>query len=163
MAIVSQTLCSLMLVHFLRLSSVLPWNIPPLDDLSHYASLASASFLPSIPVVHNGTLCLSDLPPHTVFALSVTGAAYEREGQAGRSFSDDMLTKKRVFNVRNFNNKLNSEIDRFGSLQSMLLYQLLGFFHRDEDREWQVRWTADLSSHFPLQNVHLHAVFTVLS
>ncbi|KIM83662.1 hypothetical protein PILCRDRAFT_819307 [Piloderma croceum F 1598] len=113
---------------------LLPWNIPPLDDLSHYASLASTSFLPSIPVVHNGTLCLSDLPPHTVFALSVTGAAYEREGQAGRSFSDDMLTKKRVFNVRNFNNKLNSEVDRFGSLQSMLLYQLLGFFHRDEDQ-----------------------------
>ena len=63
----------------------------------------------------------------------------------------------------NFNNKLNSEINRFGSLQSMLLYQLLGFFHRDEDREWQVWWMADLLSHLPLQSVHLHAVFMVLS
>jgi hypothetical protein len=103
--------------------------------LSRYASLASTSFLSSIPIVHNGSLILSDLPAHIAFALTVAGAAYDREGEMGRVFCDDVLPEKALCIVRNFNDKRRSDDDKFGILQSLVIYQLLGFFHWNQDRE----------------------------
>ncbi|KAM0748180.1 hypothetical protein T439DRAFT_328165 [Meredithblackwellia eburnea MCA 4105] len=106
-----------------------PWHVPPIQTLSRFAKQAATSFLPAVPVVHPGTLVMSEMPTHTAFALTVTGAAYEKDGE---QFSNEMLVEKRVFLVRGFNKPGNTEDDKFASLQSMLLYQLLGLFHKDE-------------------------------
>lgn len=42
-------------------------------------------------------MVMSEMPTHTAFALTVTGAAYE---PAGETFSNEMLVEKRVFLVR---------------------------------------------------------------
>jgi len=98
---------------------------------------------------------MSELALHGAFALSVAGAAYETEGQ---SFSNEMLVEKRVFLIKGersyrfsdcqpittdcrstsltgFLDPTKNWDDRFATLQSLLLYQLLGLFHRDEQRE----------------------------
>lgn len=151
-----------------------PWHVPPIKTLSRFAKLAATSFLPSIPVVHPASMVMAELPTHTAFALTVTGAAYEADGE---QFSNEMLVEKRyvlsflpvlgtetdarlafrVFLVRcvscgsraqvprdfwadwvlvrrGFNKAENTDDDKFASLQSMLLYQLLGLFHREEQR-----------------------------
>lgn len=74
-----------------------PWHVPPLKTLSRFASHAATSFLPSVPIVHPSTMVLSEMTSHTAFALTVTGAAYEKEGEG---FSNEMLVEKRVFLVR---------------------------------------------------------------
>lgn len=78
-------------------ADVFPWHVPPLETLSRFASHAATSFLPSVPIVHPGTMVLSEMTSHTAFALTVTGAAYVEEGQG---FSNEMLVEKRVFLVR---------------------------------------------------------------
>lgn len=132
-----------------------PWSIPQISTLSKFAARAADEFLPSVPVIHSGTMVLSEAPTHTAFALTVVGAAYEHSAE-GESFSNEMLVEKRVFLVRSgssvpacwrrctraliyfssegFNKEGTSEDERFASLQSMLLYQLLGLFHQDEQR-----------------------------
>ncbi|ORY79776.1 hypothetical protein BCR35DRAFT_304607 [Leucosporidium creatinivorum] len=108
-----------------------PWNVPKIDTLSHYGKTAAEKFLPSVPIIHPGTMFLSELPTHSAFALTVAGAAYSPEGEG---FSNEMLVEKRVYLVRGFNKEGTSDEDRFATLQSMLLYQLLGLFHRDEQQ-----------------------------
>jgi hypothetical protein len=75
-------------------------------------------------------LCVSRNLQHNLFTLCVTGTAYDCEGETRHYFSDEMLVEKKVFIVKHFNNKATSEDDRFGTFRSMLLYQLLGLFHR---------------------------------
>ncbi|GJN94380.1 hypothetical protein Rhopal_007460-T1 [Rhodotorula paludigena] len=108
-----------------------PWHVPPLPVLSQYARQATEKLLPSMPIVHAASVVLRDMPAHTAFALTVAGAWYEPEGQA---FSNEMLVEKRVFLVRGFQDEGKSWSDKFASLQSLLLYQLLGLFHRDEQQ-----------------------------
>ncbi|KAI5479046.1 zinc finger, C2H2-type transcription factor [Pseudohyphozyma bogoriensis] len=97
-----------------------PWHVPPLKTLSRYAQTASKSFLPSIPVIHPGTMVLSEMPTHTAFALTVAGGSYFPEGE---TFSNEMLVEKRVYLVRSFNKEGSTEEEKFAGLQSMLLYQ----------------------------------------
>lgn len=73
---------------------------------------------------------------HTAFALSVTGGAFDQSEDGGEKFSNEMLVEKRVFLVRGFNKRNGDDASKFASLQSMLLYQLLGLFHRDEQRNF---------------------------
>ncbi|GAA6048694.1 hypothetical protein JCM3770_002025 [Rhodotorula araucariae] len=113
------------------LGYLFPWHVPPLPVLSGYARKATERLLPALPVLHGPSAVMNELPTHTVFALTVAGGAYEPEGQ---SFSNEMLVEKRVFLVRGFQEKDKSWEDRFASLQSLLLYQLLGLFHRDEQQ-----------------------------
>ncbi|KAL8293014.1 hypothetical protein RQP46_000708 [Phenoliferia psychrophenolica] len=108
-----------------------PWSVPPIKTLSRFAKNAATSFLPSVPVLHPASMVMAEMPTHTAFALTVTGAAYEAEGE---TFSNEMLVEKRVFLVRGFNKPGNTDTDKFSSLQSMLLYQLLGLFHKDEQQ-----------------------------
>ncbi|BGP51752.1 hypothetical protein JCM10450v2_007702 [Rhodotorula kratochvilovae] len=108
-----------------------PWHVPPLPVLSGYARKATEQLLAAVPVLHGPSAVMTELPTHTAFALTVAGGAYEPEGQ---SFSNEMLVEKRVFLVRGFQEKDKSWEDRFASLQSLLLYQLLGIFHRDEQQ-----------------------------
>ncbi|GAA5965937.1 hypothetical protein JCM21900_005703 [Sporobolomyces salmonicolor] len=108
-----------------------PWHVPPVKTLSSYAKRAAESLLPSVPVVHAPSIVITKMATHTAFALTVAGGAYEPEGQA---FSNEMLVEKRVFLVRGFQQPEKTFDDRFASLQSLLLYQLLGLFHRDEQQ-----------------------------
>ncbi|GEM11000.1 zinc finger, C2H2-type transcription factor [Rhodotorula toruloides] len=108
-----------------------PWHVPPLPVLSSYAKKATERLLPAMPIVHAPSVVLNEMEVHTAFALTVAGGAYERDGQ---SFSNEMLVEKRVFLVRGFQEKSKTWDQKFASLQSMLLYQLLGLFHRDEQQ-----------------------------
>ncbi|BGP03475.1 zinc finger, C2H2-type transcription factor [Rhodotorula toruloides] len=108
-----------------------PWHVPPLPVLSGYAKKATERLLPAMPIVHAPSVVLNEMEVHTAFALTVAGGAYERDGQ---SFSNEMLVEKRVFLVRGFQEKNKTWDQKFASLQSMLLYQLLGLFHRDEQQ-----------------------------
>ncbi|GAA5982870.1 hypothetical protein JCM11641_002611 [Rhodosporidiobolus odoratus] len=108
-----------------------PWHVPPLPVLSAYARKATNTLLPSIPVIHAPSVNVSTMALHTAFALTVAGGAYEEEGQ---SFANEMLVEKRVFLIRGFQAPEKTFEDRFASLQSLLLYQLLGLFHRDEQQ-----------------------------
>lgn len=78
-------------------ADLFPWNVPELDTLSAYGKRAAENFLPSVPLIHPGTLMLSEMPTHTAFALTVAGAAYSAEGEG---FSNEMLVEKRVYLVR---------------------------------------------------------------
>lgn len=109
-----------------------PWKVPSLEQLEGFGRKAAEKVLTNVPVVHRGTMRMSDLPIHTAFALTVAGAAHT---DSGASFSNDMLVEKRVFLVRAFNKEELGFEDRFSTLQSMLLYQLLGIFHADEQRK----------------------------
>ncbi|GAA6020590.1 hypothetical protein JCM10207_008678 [Rhodosporidiobolus poonsookiae] len=108
-----------------------PWHVPPVQVLSSYAKKATRKLLPAVPVLHAATVDMGVMPSHTAFALTVAGGAYEPEGQA---FSNEMTIEKRVFLVRGFQAPEKTFEDRFASLQSLLLYQLLGLFHRDEQQ-----------------------------
>ncbi|GAA5985699.1 hypothetical protein JCM10908_007078 [Rhodotorula pacifica] len=108
-----------------------PWHVPPVHVLSSYARKATEKLLPAMPVIHAASVNLNEMPAHTAFALTVAGGAYEREGQ---SFSNEMLVEKRVFLVRGFQDAGKTWEERFSSMQSLLLYQLLGLFHRDEQQ-----------------------------
>ncbi|GAA5906097.1 uncharacterized protein JCM6883_002549 [Sporobolomyces salmoneus] len=108
-----------------------PWHVPPLKTLSQYAKKATETLLPSIPVFHAPSVEINKMALHNAFALTIVGGAYEPEGQ---SFSNEMLVEKRVFLIRGFLDPSKNWDDRFASLQSLLLYQLLGFFHRDEQQ-----------------------------
>ncbi|KWU45571.1 hypothetical protein RHOSPDRAFT_32876 [Rhodotorula sp. JG-1b] len=108
-----------------------PWHVPPVQVLSSYARKATEKLLPAMPIMHAASVNLNEMPAHTAFALTVAGGAYEREGQ---SFSNEMLVEKRVFLVRGFQDAGKSWDERFASMQSLLLYQLLGLFHRDEQQ-----------------------------
>ncbi|GAA5868500.1 hypothetical protein JCM3774_005399 [Rhodotorula dairenensis] len=108
-----------------------PWHVPPVQVLSGYARKATEKLLPAMPIIHAASVNLNEMPTHTAFALTVAGGAYEREGQ---SFSNEMLVEKRVFLVRGFQDASKSWEERFSSMQSLLLYQLLGLFHRDEQQ-----------------------------
>lgn len=60
---------------------------------------------------------------------------YSWSGEA--SFRDDpgrVDSDAFVMQIRGFNKPDGDDDTRFASLQSMLLYQLLGLFHRDEQR-----------------------------
>lgn len=72
------------------------------------------------------------MPANTAFALSVAGAAYETDGE---KFSNEMLVEKRVFLIKEFNLAGSSFEDQFATLQSLLLYQLIGIFHKEQSRE----------------------------
>lgn len=78
-------------------ADLMPWKIPKLPTLSEYGKQAAQKFLPSVPLVHRGTLQLSTMSTHTAFALTVAGAAYSPDGE---QFSNDMLVEKRVYLVR---------------------------------------------------------------
>ncbi|GAA5981325.1 hypothetical protein JCM5350_004365 [Sporobolomyces pararoseus] len=108
-----------------------PWHVPPLKKLSQYAQKATERLLPSIPVFHAPSVSVKNMALHNAFALTIAGGAYESDGQ---SFSNEMLVEKRVFLIRGFLEPTKTWEDRFASLQSLLLYQLLGFFHRDEQQ-----------------------------
>ncbi|GAA5830003.1 hypothetical protein JCM11251_006841 [Rhodosporidiobolus azoricus] len=108
-----------------------PWHVPPLKVLSSYARTATEKLLPSVPVLHSATVDMNEMPTHTAFALTVAGGSYEESGQ---SFANEMLVEKRVYLVRGFQDPEKTFDDRFASLQSLLLYQLLGLFHRDEQQ-----------------------------
>ncbi|GAA6034728.1 hypothetical protein JCM8097_001141 [Rhodosporidiobolus ruineniae] len=108
-----------------------PWHVPPVQVLSGYARRAATSLLPALPVMHSASINMSQMPTHTAFALTVAGGAYE---PAGQSFSNEMLVEKRVYLVRGFQAPEKNFDDRFASLQSLLLYQLLGLFHKDEQQ-----------------------------
>ncbi|SGY77308.1 BQ5605_C005g03600 [Microbotryum silenes-dioicae] len=108
-----------------------PWNVPPIARLSQFAAKAADEFLPTVPVLHAGTTKLSEAPVAVTFALTVVGAAYASDGQG---FSNEMLVEKRTFIVRSFNKADATEESRFTFLQSLLLYQLLGLFHRDQEQ-----------------------------
>ncbi|GAA6010603.1 hypothetical protein JCM11491_002991 [Sporobolomyces phaffii] len=114
-----------------HLAYLYPWHVPPIKKLSQYAKRAAETMLPSIPVFHAASLAVTEMAPHGAFALTVVGGAYEAEGQ---SFSNEMLVEKRVFLIRGFIDASKTWEDRFASLQSLLLYQLLGFFHVDEQQ-----------------------------
>ncbi|BGP20208.1 hypothetical protein JCM10213_005937 [Rhodosporidiobolus nylandii] len=109
-----------------------PWHVPPVSVLSGYAKKATEQLLPSVPVMHAASVNVGEMATHTAFALTVAGGAYEPEGQ---SFSNEMLVEKRVFLVRGFQAPEKTFDDRFASLQSLLLYQLLGLFHRDPQQQ----------------------------
>lgn len=138
--------------------------MPKMDKMMEYGKKAAEHLLPSVPVIHPGTLSMNDMSVATSFALTVAGAAYT---PGGEGFSNEMLVEKRVFLVRGesrssavccpawsrarstfpfvlrltlafhtgFNKVDTNDDERFSTLQSMLLYQLLGLFHRDEQRE----------------------------
>ncbi|GAA5863556.1 hypothetical protein JCM8547_007284 [Rhodosporidiobolus lusitaniae] len=108
-----------------------PWHVPPLQTLSTYARTAATKLLPSVPLLHVGSVNMSVMPSHTAFALTVAGGAYEKEGYG---FSNEMLVEKRVFLVRGFQTPGKSFDEQFATLQSLLLYQLLGLFHREEQQ-----------------------------
>ncbi|SCV69566.1 BQ2448_2586 [Microbotryum intermedium] len=117
--------------HKFCLAYLSPWNVPPIARLSQFAAKATDDFLPTVPVIHPGTTKLSEAPIAMAFALTVVGAAYASDGQG---FSDEMLVEKRTFIVRSFNKPDATEANRFVFLQSLLLYQLLGLFHRDQEQ-----------------------------
>ncbi|KAM0792594.1 hypothetical protein ACM66B_005255 [Microbotryomycetes sp. NB124-2] len=108
---------------------LMSYKIPSISTLSKYGKQAAEKFLPTVPVVHRGTLKMDEMPGHTAFALTVAGASYSTEGE---SFSNEMLVEKRVYLVRNFNKDSTTAEEQFSYMQSMLLYQLLGLFHPDE-------------------------------
>lgn len=135
-------------------ADLFPWHVPPLQVLSGYARKATEKLLPSMPIIHAPSVNLNEMATHTAFALTVAGGAYEQEGQ---SFSNEMLVEKRVFLVRGelpsfrdraeagsltgpssrwtgFQDTSKTFEEKFSSMQSLLLYQLLGLFHRDEQR-----------------------------
>ncbi|KAK4058625.1 hypothetical protein OIO90_000069 [Microbotryomycetes sp. JL221] len=110
---------------------LMAWKIPEISTLSKYGKQAAEKFLPKVPVVHRGTLKMDSMPGHTAFALTVTGAAYSTDGEG---FSNEMLVEKRVYLVKGFNKEGVPFEERFAILQSMLLYQLLGIMHPDEEQ-----------------------------
>ncbi|GAA6060700.1 hypothetical protein JCM10212_005082 [Sporobolomyces blumeae] len=116
---------------FFNLAYLYPWHVPPVKTLSKYAKRAAETLLPSIPVFHAPSVNMSEIAAHSAFVLTVAGSAYELEGQA---FSNEMLVEKRVYIIRGFVDPQKTWEDRFASLQSLLLYQLLGLFHRDEQQ-----------------------------
>lgn len=144
-----------------------PWHVPPLPVLSGYARKATEQLLDGVPLLHGPSTVLSELPTHTAFALTVAGGAYEPEGQ---SFSNEMLVEKRVFLVRGASSLLGAAVEtfeliltssrdagfqeeqkswdeKFSSLQSLLLYQLLGLFHRDEQRAFICLLSRSINRH----------------
>ncbi|GAA5930189.1 uncharacterized protein JCM15063_004739 [Sporobolomyces koalae] len=112
-------------------SDLFPWHVPPSRVLSQYAKRATESLLPSVPVFHAPSVDVHEMALHGAFALTVAGGAFEDDGQV---FSNEMLVEKRVFLIRGFMNADKNWDDQFASIQSLLLYQLLGFFHRDEQQ-----------------------------
>ncbi|KAI5476303.1 zinc finger, C2H2-type transcription factor [Pseudohyphozyma bogoriensis] len=106
-----------------------PWQIPRMDTLSRYASRAAKEWLPKVPVLHLPTLELATMPVSAAFAFSVVGSTLDAEGE---QFSQDMLGQKRGHIVEAIA-RLNLDLhNKFGFIQAMLLYQLIGLFHKDE-------------------------------
>ncbi|ORY79777.1 hypothetical protein BCR35DRAFT_352677 [Leucosporidium creatinivorum] len=112
------------------MSYLFPWNVPKVETLSKFGKAAAQNLLPSAPLLHP-QFQLTRLPVHLAFSLTVAGASYSPEGH---SFANEMLVEKRVFLVRHFNTEGLTQEERFATIQSMLLYQLLGLFHRDEQQ-----------------------------
>lgn len=113
-----------------------PWkdSMPEVEQMNEYAITATQRLLPNVPVMHEPTLRFTDMSNHAVFALSVAGGAYD-VGNKGEQFSGTMLSLKRVYIVKSFNRPENTDEDRFQHLQSMLLYQLTGFYRNQEHRD----------------------------
>ncbi|KAM0752218.1 hypothetical protein T439DRAFT_347140 [Meredithblackwellia eburnea MCA 4105] len=107
------------------------WPIPPVKTLGDYAKTASEKFLDTIPIVHRPSISLSELPTHSILALSVTGASFEQAGTEGHVFSDELLAHKNAHLINAFNETPEFE-DKFSIFQAILFYQILGLYHRDE-------------------------------
>ena len=72
-----------------------PWKevLPEVGEMEKYAIAATEKLLPTIPVMHRGTMKFRDMSNHAVFALSVAGGAYDI-GDKGEEFSGVMLSMK---------------------------------------------------------------------
>ncbi|KAI5477366.1 zinc finger, C2H2-type transcription factor [Pseudohyphozyma bogoriensis] len=131
-----------------------PLSVPTLPTLSSYASTAATSFLPTVPIMHPGTLDMSQMHMMSGMALAVAGSVINSQGEgveigtekyyqtdedgeqlSGKNgFGNAMLLEKRVHLIRIFNTLFTEFEDKFAALQSMLLYQLLGLFHKEEQQ-----------------------------
>ncbi|KAH8925600.1 hypothetical protein BT69DRAFT_1332013 [Atractiella rhizophila] len=106
------------------------WSIPALPVLSQYAKLAVTAFLPAIPVAHGASLRMAEMDTHLAYAIAVAGALLAATPE-GSLFGDQMLTEKRIYMVRDFSAPGTSFAVKFASLQALLVYQLVGFGHRE--------------------------------
>ena len=72
-----------------------PWKdvLPHVSEMEKYAIAATEKLLPTIPVMHRGTMKFGEMSNHSVFALSVAGGAYD-VGDKGEEFSGVMLSMK---------------------------------------------------------------------
>lgn len=112
-----------------------PWqeSLPPPSKLEQFAVSATERILPRIPLIHEATIDFGELSTHTVYALAVAGGAYDAE-EASQSFAGVALCLKRVYLVKSFHSPDNTDEMRFHHLQSMLLYQLVGFYRDEQHR-----------------------------
>ena len=70
-----------------------------------YGKKAAESFLPQVPIVHPGTLNMSEMPVGVAFGLTVAGAALSAEGTG---FSNEMLVEKRCHLTRSQSRRIAS-------------------------------------------------------
>lgn len=112
-----------------------PWaeSLPSPERLEEFAQTATERVLGRIPIMHEASMDFREMPNHTVYALSVAGGAYEREATS-QTFSSVMLCMKRVYLVKSFKNPDNTDKQRFHHVQSMLMYQLVGFYRDEQHR-----------------------------
>lgn len=145
------------------------WDVPPLPILSKHASRAATFILPSVPIVvrecraspttlrrltfspfpsprlsqHRPTLLIEAVDPSLAFALAVTGAAFSARGS---SFSDRMTKTKREFGASHLKDETLGEEQAFGILQSLVLYNIIGSFHNNLERESSIPHQGSIRS-----------------
>ncbi|ORY91638.1 hypothetical protein BCR35DRAFT_298884 [Leucosporidium creatinivorum] len=125
-----------------------PWEVPSLPVLSRHASRASSFLLTSIPLTHRPTISTCTMEPTLAFALAVAGAGFSNSSV---SWHNEMVQVKRYFAAEHLKEaaSLLSDDQGLGALQCLLLYNILGIFHEDEEqRALSLRYHPDLIQYF---------------
>ncbi|GAA5867432.1 hypothetical protein JCM3774_002902 [Rhodotorula dairenensis] len=113
-----------------------PWELPPLSRLSKFAFQASKTLLPVLPLAHGPSIVLNTVEPTFAFALSVAGAGLF---ETHSSFFDEMSRIKREFAAEHLGTAKLGQDELLASVQTLLLYQLLGAFSKSTEEQEYTR------------------------
>ncbi|GAA5959154.1 hypothetical protein JCM8115_005658 [Rhodotorula mucilaginosa] len=113
-----------------------PWELPPLSRLSKFAFQASKTLLPVLPLAHGPSIVLNTVEPTFAFALSVAGAGLF---ETHSSFFDEMSRIKREFAAEHLGSAKLGQDELLASVQTLLLYQLLGAFSKSTEEQEYTR------------------------
>lgn len=84
---------------------------------------------------HRPTLLIEALDPSLAFALAVVGAGFSN---SGHSFHLEMTKTKRIFAADQLKKINLSPAQSLGALQALLLYNIVGSFSENAERECSV-------------------------